>query len=100
MVYVLSDIVVDSVDKDRIATSCEELTAMMDEDELKDAVLLVLANKQDMQGAMSHTEISDKLGLTNFKNRTWTIYKCSAKTGDGLTDGLDWLVNQVGGGKR
>ncbi|KAJ3368234.1 Arf GTPase arl1 [Kappamyces sp. JEL0680] len=89
--------VIDSQDKDRISTSKEELMAMLDEEELKDAVLLVYANKQDMPGAMSVTEVSDFLGLTELKMRTWTIFKCSAKTGEGLTEGLDWLVNSLAG---
>ncbi|KAI8801856.1 ADP-ribosylation factor-like protein [Cladochytrium replicatum] len=84
--------VVDSADRERVPTSREELVAMLDEEELKDARLLVLANKQDMAGAMSHTEVSEMLGLTNLKNRQWTIFKCSAKAGEGLNDALDWLV--------
>ncbi|KAJ3205423.1 Arf GTPase arl1, partial [Clydaea vesicula] len=82
--------VVDSSDHDRLSTSGDELKAMLEEEELKDAILLVLANKQDMEGAMSHTEISEKMGLTELRNRQWTINKCSAKTGDGLNEGLDW----------
>ena len=89
--------VIDSQDRDRISTSKEELMSMLEEEELKDAALLVFANKQDMQGAMSVTEVSDFLGLTQLKMRTWTIFKCSAKTGEGLTEGLDWLVNTVSG---
>lgn len=69
---------------------------MLDEEELKNASLLVFANKQDMEGSMSVTEVSEFMGLTNLK-RNWTIFKCSAKTGEGLTEGLDWLVNVVSG---
>ena len=87
--------VIDSQDRDRISTSKEELMQMLEEEELKDSALLVFANKQDMEGAMSVTEVSDFLGLTQLKMRTWTIFKCSAKTGEGLTEGLDWLVNVV-----
>lgn len=89
--------VIDSQDRDRISTSKEELMQMLEEEELKDAALLVFANKQDMEGAMSVTEVSEYLGLTQLKMRTWTIFKCSAKTGEGLTEGLDWLVNCVTG---
>ena len=82
-----------------MATSKEELMAMLEEEELRDAALLVFANKQDLEGAMSVTEVSEFLGLTALKMRTWTIHKCSAKTGQGLTEGLDWLVNVVSGKK-
>ena len=68
--------VIDSQDKDRVGIAKEELMAMLEEEELKSASLLVMANKQDMQGAMSVTEISDFLGLTNLKMRQWTIFKC------------------------
>lgn len=92
--------VVDSVDKDRLATSKEELLAMLEEEELKDASLLVFANKQDMEGAMSAVDVSNALGLSMLKNRTWTIHKCSAITGEGLTEGMDWLVNTIEGHKQ
>jgi ADP-ribosylation factor-like protein 1 len=72
---------------------------MLEEEELKTAALLVFANKQDMPGSMSVTEASEFMGLTDLKTRTWTIFKCSAKTGEGLTEGLDWLVNVVQGGE-
>ncbi|CAG8440318.1 7600_t:CDS:10, partial [Ambispora gerdemannii] len=85
--------VVDSVDRDRINTAREELHAMLEEEELRESALLVFANKQDMDGAMSVTEVSDSLRLDTLKNRQWTIYKTSAVKGDGLTEGLDWLVN-------
>ncbi|CAG8478135.1 10792_t:CDS:2 [Diversispora eburnea] len=82
--------VVDSVDRDRLSTSREELHAMLEEDELRDSALLVFANKQDMVGAMSSAEVSDALGLGTLKNRQWSIFKTSAVKGDGLTEGLDW----------
>jgi ADP-ribosylation factor-like protein 1 len=84
--------VVDSVDRDRVSTAKEELMAMLEEDELKDASLLVFANKQDMAGAMTAAEVSDALGLSTLMNRQWSIYKTSAVKGEGLTDGLDWYA--------
>merc|ERR1719381_10013 len=39
--------VVDSNDRDRMTESRDELARMLGDDELRDAVLLVLANKQD-----------------------------------------------------
>lgn len=82
--------VVDSVDKDRMQTSKEELHAMLEEEELKDTALLVFANKQDMEGALSAAEVADVLGLSTLKNRQYSIYKTSAVKGEGLTEGLDW----------
>lgn len=36
---------------------------------MKDALLLVFANKQDLPNAMSVSEITDKLGLQGMRNR-------------------------------
>lgn len=87
--------VVDSTDKDRIETCSEELHAMLREEELKDSALLVFANKQDQPTALSVSEISKALGLVELKDRSWSIMGSSAITGEGLTEGLDWLANVV-----
>lgn len=57
---------------------------------MKDAALLVFANKQDLPGSMSEAEVSEALGLGMLKRRQWTIHRCSATKGEGLTEGLDW----------
>jgi ADP-ribosylation factor-like protein 1 len=57
--------------------------------------LLVLANKQDLPDAASEKDISEVLGLTKIKNRDWSIYKCSAVTGKGLNESMDWLVEKL-----
>ena len=59
--------VVDSSDEERIDNAREELQYMMAEDELKDTVLLVLANKQDLPGAMTPSEMAERLSLTCLK---------------------------------
>ena len=41
------------------------------EDEMRDAVLLVFANKQDLPNAMTAAEVTDKLGLQQMRNRNW-----------------------------
>jgi len=83
--------VVDSNDRDRIEDAREELTKMLNEDEMQNAVLLVFANKQDLPNAMPAAEVTEKLGLHNMRNRQWFIQSACATTGDGLYEGLDWL---------
>ncbi|KAH9257325.1 ADP-ribosylation factor 1-like 2 [Batrachochytrium salamandrivorans] len=83
--------VVDSNDRDRIEAAREELHKMINEDELRDAVILVFANKQDLPQAMTAAEVTDKLGLHSLRSRNWYIQACRATTGDGLYEGLDWL---------
>merc|ERR1712039_1036122 len=55
--------VIDSNDRARIEDAREELANMLAEDEMRDAVLLVFANKQDLPNAMTAAEITEKLGL-------------------------------------
>jgi len=92
--------VVDSNDKDRIAEAREELQRMLNEDELRDAVLLVFANKQDLPQAMQCAEITDKLGLHALRQRTWYIQSTCATSGEGLYEGLDWLSNAINKAKK
>eukprot|EP00121_Abeoforma_whisleri_P006382 Awhi_evm1s5804 len=87
--------VVDSNDGDRVGEAREELMRMLAEDELRDAVLLVFANKQDLPNSMNAAEITDKLGLHSLRNRTWYIQATCATSGDGLYEGLDWLAQKL-----
>jgi len=87
--------VVDSNDRERIEENREELHKMRAEEELRDAVLLVFANKQDLPGALTCPEITDKLGLHTIRGRTWFIQSTCAVRGDGLYEGLDWLSKSV-----
>ncbi|NXF91354.1 ARF5 factor, partial [Eubucco bourcierii] len=87
--------VVDSNDRERVQESAEELQKMLQEDELRDAVLLVFANKQDMPNAMAVSELTDKLGLQTLRSRTWYVQATCATQGTGLYDGLDWLSHEL-----
>lgn len=84
--------VVDSNDRDRVEDAAEELKKMLSEDELKDCVVLVMANKQDLSGAMSPNEVTEKLGLQQLKGKQWLVQGTSATTGQGLKEGLDWMA--------
>ncbi|KRX25119.1 ADP-ribosylation factor 1-like 2, partial [Trichinella nelsoni] len=87
--------VVDSNDRERVGEARDELIRMLAEDELRDAVLLVFANKQDLPNAMNAAEVTDKLGLHTLRNRSWYIQATCATSGDGLYEGLDWLSSQL-----
>ena len=65
---------------------------MLNEEELRDANLLVFANKQDQPGAKGAGEISEALKLGELRDRNWSIVACSAIDGKGLDEGMDWLV--------
>jgi len=87
--------VVDSNDRDRIHEAREELQKMLSEDELREAVLLVFANKQDLPNAIPVSELQNALGLDQLKFRKWFVQATCATTGDGLYEGLDWLSTHI-----
>ncbi|KAL0264159.1 Arf GTPase arl1 [Diplodia seriata] len=87
--------VIDSTDIDRLGTAAEELAAMLSEEELRDAALLVFANKQDQPGAKGAGEISEALKLAELRDRNWSIVACSAIDGRGVDEGMDWLTTTI-----
>ena len=87
--------VVDSNDRDRIEDAAEELKKMLAEEELKDCCVLVMANKQDLNGALSPNDVTGKLGMSELRGRTWLVQGTSATTGQGLKEGLDWMASAL-----
>ncbi|GMP47962.1 hypothetical protein CsSME_00015483 [Camellia sinensis var. sinensis] len=90
--------VVDSSDTDRLVTAKDEFHAILEEEELKGAVVLIFANKQDLPGALDDAAVTEALELHRIKNRQWAIFKTSAIKGEGLFEGLDWLSNTLKSG--
>lgn len=74
-----------------------ELKSILSQERLAGASLLIFANKQDLLGALSFKEISKELELGEemFSNRHWNIVGCSAVTGEGLVEGVDWIVKDI-----
>ncbi len=59
--------------------------------------MLCFANKCDLMNAMEEEEIEENVNPV-LKGRNFKIQKCSAKTGVGLQDGMEWLVDQLNNG--
>eukprot|EP01116_Phalansterium_solitarium_P003191 TRINITY_DN1387_c0_g1_i1.p1 TRINITY_DN1387_c0_g1~~TRINITY_DN1387_c0_g1_i1.p1 ORF type:complete len:232 (+),score=23.91 TRINITY_DN1387_c0_g1_i1:220-915(+) len=90
--------VVDSNDRERMPEAMDELRRLVEEPMLRDVPVLIIANKQDLPGAMSISEITDRLVLRDtLAGRRWYIQAACATAGDGLYDGLDWLSNAIAG---
>jgi len=87
--------VVDSSDRARHKEAGEELHRVMSADELRNASLLVLANKQDLPGALSVSEMHEVLKLRQLGQRRFFVQGCVATTGNGLWEGLDWLSANI-----
>ena len=88
--------VVDSNDPGRLDEARNVLNSLLEEDELRDAILLIYANKQDLPNALKPNELAARLHLTfPSTQRPWFIQGTCAKTGDGILEGLDWLGQQI-----
>ncbi|KAK4336942.1 hypothetical protein RND71_043514 [Anisodus tanguticus] len=87
--------VIDSSDRERIIEARQELHRVINDREMKEVIILVFANKQDLNNAMDPLEIQEKLGLSSsgLKHRSWHVQPSCATTGDGLFDGLQWLMS-------
>jgi len=91
--------VIDSWDKERMDLVKEEVQWFLGEEKLKKAVLLIMANKQDLSGAMTVAEMTEKLELSLIKGRESYIRGTCAVSGEGLREGLDWLTETINSNK-
>ncbi|KAM1220197.1 hypothetical protein ACFX13_048040 [Malus domestica] len=90
--------VVDSNDQNRVLEARDELHRMLQEDELKNVVVLVLANKQDLCNAMTAEELSKELDIKSLRINQWHISSTSAISGDGLLEALRkffWAIDSM-----
>jgi small GTP-binding protein len=68
---------------------------LLENETLKNAVILIYANKQDLPGAKNVSEIIRIYELDTIKDHIWHIQPCSAQTGEGLITGMKWLSDQL-----
>ncbi|CAF0973924.1 unnamed protein product [Brachionus calyciflorus] len=87
--------VVDSTDRERLPIIKDELLKLLAHEDLQKSSLLVFANKQDIKNSMTAAEISQQLNLTGIKDHGWHIQACCALTGEGLYQGLEWIVSKL-----
>ncbi|KAK8821066.1 hypothetical protein WA538_005698 [Blastocystis sp. DL] len=89
--------VIDSGDKDRMDMCKQQFKEVLFEEKLIGAAVLILCNKNDLNGALSPEEITQYLDIKGpeFESRFWAVYSCSAITGDGLKEAFDWLVEHT-----
>lgn len=87
--------VVDSSDQENMILAKMELFNVVLHEDLKYAGLLILANKQDVQGSRNAGEVASDLSLHTIRTHEWQIQSCCALTGEGLHEGLSWVAERV-----
>lgn len=102
----------------------QELHRIINDREMKDSLLLVFANKQDLENcelapaclsfsnptasnlccallthltptALNPTQVTERLNLNSLKDKLWFVVPSCATTGEGLLEGLAWLSSNV-----
>ncbi|TMS09895.1 ADP-ribosylation factor-like protein 14 [Larimichthys crocea] len=88
--------VVDSSDIDRLEEARRELENTLRSDQLRGRPLILLANKQDVNGALTVTEIKDRFNMKKIgTTRDWFVQPCSASTGVGVEEAFRRVVQMV-----
>ncbi|XP_069367908.1 ADP-ribosylation factor-like protein 14 [Paralichthys olivaceus] len=88
--------VVDSSDRTRLEEARRELDKTLRSEQLTGRPLILLANKQDVNGALTVTEIKDRFNLEKMcHGRDWFVQPCSASTGFGVEEAFRRVVQLV-----
>jgi small GTP-binding protein len=87
--------VVDSADVERVYDSREELARVLQHSELVGVPIVVLANKQDLSGAIRPERMVHELNLEKYTRNPWQILGTCATAGDGLYEAMGSLSKMV-----
>ncbi|KAF0978316.1 hypothetical protein FDP41_002831 [Naegleria fowleri] len=87
--------VIDSADRVRIAVAEDEMKILLKEIKDRPIPILFFANKQDLANSLSASEVSESLKLHEIQNKSWTIIASNALVGDGISDGVKWLSEEI-----
>ncbi|GET90842.1 ADP-ribosylation factor-like protein [Leishmania tarentolae] len=83
--------VVDSSDQRRLEEAHESFVEVVKG--VPNVPVLVLANKQDLATAKDPKTVAEALQLSEYRDRSWHVQGCSAKSGNGLEEGLTWIFH-------
>ena len=88
---------VDSTSREAVREAREEVVKyVLGCEEAGDFVVLVAANKQDVEGAMTVREVEEAIDLGEaVGGRRYRVMATSGLTGQGLDEALDWIVKNV-----
>ena len=63
--------------------------------DLEEAPLLIVANKQDQEEALSGAVLKQQVGPSRADSRAFKVQPVCALSGEGLREGLQWLIDEV-----
>jgi signal recognition particle receptor subunit beta len=88
--------VVDASDSSTISETRDILKSFVSSERLKNTPLIILYNKTDVDGVPSAEKLNSELGLPGLlSGREWKAIQTSAKNGAGISDLLEWILQQI-----
>ncbi len=87
--------VMDASDRSAVNDAKKELHELLTKDPLAGIPLLVLANKNDVDGHMTDAEVQTEMGLADIQKRTVAMYSISARNNINIEVVLKWLTQQA-----
>jgi small GTP-binding protein len=90
--------VVDSADGDgKIDEARDVLSDLLKHESMKNKPLILFANKSDLPKARSASEIAVAMELSDGESgdRAWHVGGCCAKTGEGVEEGMRWVLEKM-----
>ncbi|CAK8694857.1 uncharacterized protein LOC143445115 [Clavelina lepadiformis] len=88
--------VVDSADESRFTEAASELSAILNDQDIKRIPLVVLANKQDLPGAINLKEMEGMLQLHSLpEEQKWHVQECCAIKGQGIFEAMNVLAKFI-----
>ncbi|XP_047967408.1 ADP-ribosylation factor-related protein 1-like [Salvia hispanica] len=92
--------VVDAACPSRFEDSKSALEKALRHEDLQGAPVLILANKQDLEEAVSTDELAQYLDINKLDGRDFKFQAVSAFDGSGIKEGVNWLVDAMQRSKR
>eukprot|EP00050_Salpingoeca_kvevrii_P011647 m.16969 g.16969 ORF g.16969 m.16969 type:complete len:187 (-) comp3555_c0_seq1:55-615(-) len=84
---------VDAADKARLAEAATELRKLIDEPEIGEAPIAVLANKSDVSGALDRHALARGLGIERNVGSRIGVFESSLVRGTGYPEAFSWLAD-------
>ncbi|XP_062613245.1 uncharacterized protein LOC134275020 [Saccostrea cucullata] len=85
--------VIDGSARDRLQDADDLLTSLLLEKELHGVPMVFLANKKDIEGALSESDVIEYFSLNQISGRLCTVQGTSALTGEGIHKALDNMIS-------
>lgn len=84
----------DAADLLAIPNAKAELHSLVEKESLKEIPILILANKNDLEQALTEEQVIEELDLASIKEHQVSCYSISVKEANNLNSVLSWLISK------